>query len=525
MSVATDLSYLVNQPNDPSAPKSDDGETVSLQKILAVMRAIQAAGPGGGGGGGGVVTQGTSPWVVGGTVSVGGTVADNLTQVAGSAISLGQKTMANSLPVTIASDQSSLAIAQGTAAAITAGWPIIAGEVADVTGTFTNATQTTSVTTGTISGYESLAISINGTFGTGTAVFEISDDGGTTWYPTQGARTDSATIDSGYTSLTNTSRMWVINCTGIDMFRVRSTAVASGTINVRISPVGVDSSDGATVQLGGAIPTGANVIGAVTQSAGPWTVNMTQVGGSALALGNALMAASIPVTIASNQNTLAISGTVTANIGTSGSLALNSSVTGLQVAQGSTTSGQNGNLDMGAVTTAAPSYTTAQTSPLSLTLAGSLRTDLNSVAGTTVSTGTGAGGAGIPRVTVSNDSVVGSVPTPSATATATATPFQVNNLTNAKQQIKASAGRIYYYHFYNPNGAVAYIQLFDVASASITLGTTPPTRVVAVPPNSVIDTPFFIGQSYGTAINLAATTTATGSSAPTTNLTATVDFI
>lgn len=45
------------------------------------------------------------------------------------------------------------------------------------------------------------------------------------------------------------------------------------------------------------------------------------------------------------------------------------------VAQGSTTSGQTGSLVQGAVTTSAPTYTTAQTNPLSLTTAGALRTD------------------------------------------------------------------------------------------------------------------------------------------------------
>jgi hypothetical protein len=70
-----------------------------------------------------------------------------------------------------------------------------------------------------------------------------------------------------------------------------------------------------------------------------------------------------------------VSGTVTANIGTAGTLALDASVTGLQVSQGSTTSGQKGNFILGAVTTSAPSYTTAQTSPLSLTTAGALRVD------------------------------------------------------------------------------------------------------------------------------------------------------
>jgi hypothetical protein len=42
--------------------------------------------------------------------------------------------------------------------------------------------------------------------------------------------------------------------------------------------------------------------------------------------------------------------------------------------QGSTTSGQNGVLIQGAVTTSAPSYTTGQTSPLSLDASGNLRT-------------------------------------------------------------------------------------------------------------------------------------------------------
>src|SRR5262249_44570587 len=59
------------------------------------------------------------------------------------------------------------------------------------------------------------------------------------------------------------------------------------------------------------------------------------------------------------------------NVIASTSNALNVSAQGL--AQGSTTSGQTGSLDMGAVTTNAPLYTNAQTSPLSLTTAGGLR--------------------------------------------------------------------------------------------------------------------------------------------------------
>jgi len=53
------------------------------------------------------------------------------------------------------------------------------------------------------------------------------------------------------------------------------------------------------------------------------------------------------------------------------------------IAQAAVTAGQLGTLVQGAVTTAAPAYVTAQTDPLSLTTAGALRSDINSVIGTT----------------------------------------------------------------------------------------------------------------------------------------------
>lgn len=63
----------------------------------------------------------------------------------------------------------------------------------------------------------------------------------------------------------------------------------------------------AKISLTEAIPAGSNTIGAVTQASGPWTQNLTQVGGSAIALGQTTMLASLPVVIASNQSTLVTS--------------------------------------------------------------------------------------------------------------------------------------------------------------------------------------------------------------------------
>lgn len=158
-------------------------------------------------------------------------------------------------------------VVQGTAAALSAGWPTLNGEAADTTGTFTNATQTISITAGSLDGYGNVLVSINGTYAAATAVFEGSDDGGTTWYGISEAdRTDSNIIESGYTSLTNTSRAWQISNPGWDSIRVRSTAVTSGTVNVRISPSSAPTSAGASVSIGTALPTGANTVGAISNT-------------------------------------------------------------------------------------------------------------------------------------------------------------------------------------------------------------------------------------------------------------------
>lgn len=70
------------------------------------------------------------------------------------------------------------------------------------------------------------------------------------------------------------------------------------------------------------------------------------------------------------------------------------SVSAVGIAINSTTSGQTGSLVMGAVTTSPPTYTTAQTDPLSLATSGGLRVDVNSVAGVAVASGNGVPVAG-----------------------------------------------------------------------------------------------------------------------------------
>lgn len=77
-------------------------------------------------------------------------------------------------------------------------------------------------------------------------------------------------------------------------------------------------------------------------------------------LGQKTSANSLAVVIASDQSALSVTPTTA-------------------YAQGATTSGELGSLSMGAATSSAPSYTTATSNPLSLTLAGALRVDGSAV--------------------------------------------------------------------------------------------------------------------------------------------------
>lgn len=223
-----------------------------------------------------------------------------------------------------------------------------------------------------------------------------------------------------------------------------------------------------------------------------------------------------------------VSGTVTANAGTGTFTTTDANAQ----SQGSTTSGQKGFLELGAVTTAAPSYTTAQSSPLSLNTSGGLRVDgsgvTQPVSGTLSVNALPTGSNTIGAVNQNGTWTVQPGNTPNTTAwlvqtiPGTANGWSVNSqtgLTNTKVAVKASAGLFGGYMIFNPNSSVIYVQVFDVASASVTLGTTTPTYVIPIPATAGANLEIRNGVTHSTAITLAATTTATGSTAPSTALT------
>lgn len=83
-----------------------------------------------------------------------------------------------------------------------------------------------------------------------------------------------------------------------------------------------------------------------------------------------------------------------------------------------------------------------------------------------------------------------------------------------KTAIKASAGQLYGYYIYNANASVVYVQVFNAASASVTLGTTAPDLSLGIPATSAANVEFTNGIAFGTAITIAITTTRSGSTGP-----------
>lgn len=135
---------------------------------------------------------------------------------------------------------------QGTAAALTAGWPIIDGAGTDSTGSFTGTGAGT--VNASIDGYSSAKIQIKGTYAGFTVNTKASSDGGVTFVPLQCALSDGTQFGSSFTLTANQSAE--IACghqSGDDTLQLQTSAgPATGTANIDISPSAFPSDDGNT---------------------------------------------------------------------------------------------------------------------------------------------------------------------------------------------------------------------------------------------------------------------------------------
>lgn len=98
-------------------------------------------------------------------------------------------------------------------------------------------------------------------------------------------------------------------------------------------------------------------------------------------------------------------------------------------------------------------------------------------------------------------------------------------LTNTAQAISAAAGQVYGWYIYNPNATAQYVQFYNTAQGSVTVGTTNPLFMLTLPATSAANVNFVQGIAFSnTGFSCAATATAGGNGAPSTALEAVIFY-
>lgn len=96
------------------------------------------------------------------------------------------------------------------------------------------------------------------------------------------------------------------------------------------------------------------------------------------------------------------------------------------------------------------------------------------------------------------------------------------SITNTAVAVDASAGTLWGYYFYNPNASVCYVQFWNTAQGSVTVGTTTPVLTLGIPATGAANVQLGVGDAFSTAITIAATTARAGGTACASNVDANI---
>lgn len=91
-------------------------------------------------------------------------------------------------------------------------------------------------------------------------------------------------------------------------------------------------------------------------------------------------------------------------------------------------------------------------------------------------------------------------------------------LTSTAQAIKGTPGTLKGYYIYNPNTSAQFVQFYNTAQGSVTVGTTNPLFMLTVPAQAAANLWMADGIAFATALSWSATSTAGGNGAPSTAL-------
>lgn len=92
------------------------------------------------------------------------------------------------------------------------------------------------------------------------------------------------------------------------------------------------------------------------------------------------------------------------------------------------------------------------------------------------------------------------------TTTGGCTIFRTLDLDETEEEVKATAGNVYGYYFYNAATSVRYLKFYNATAASVSVGTTTPVLTFPLPASSAGHIAFPYAAGFSTAICVAATT-------------------
>lgn len=302
-------------------------------------------------------------------------------------------------------------------------------------------------------GNSSAQFTVTGTF-VGTITWQGSEDGTnySSIYATQLGTNVIATTAT-------TTGIFEASCSGLQSIRANITAYSSGSITVTAHAVPGSFSPRVTYAI---IQATAGTALAADQTNSELRVSTyvknVAAGDTALALGQATMAASLPVAIASNQSAVIVGGSA---------------------ASGASNTGNPAKIG-GSFNTTQPTVTNGQVVDAQFT----------------------ARGAAIVATGVDAFNVV-----PQAGISGGATYYHLDSAatTNATV-VKNAAGMLYNYTISNANAAQRYFKLYDVSSAP-TAGSGTIVYTIGVPANGIATGSFPTGMAFTTGISFVTVTT------------------
>lgn len=244
--------------------------------------------------------------------------------------------------------------------------------------------------------------------------------------------------------------------------------------------------------------------------------------------------------ISDGGNTITVDGTVTANLSATDNAVLDAiaasvagtltvdgsgvtqpvSAASLPLPTGAATAANQGtaNTALSAIQTAVELIDNAISgSEMQVDIVGSLPAGTNAIGKLAANSGVDIGDVDVTSIAAGSN-LIGDVSI-QGRATGGASVYYDNDLDETAVAVKGSAGTLYAIHAMNTTAAPLYLQLFNVAQGSVTVGTTTPTAQFIVPGNADSDGAGFTfeipqGIAFSTAITAAASTNSEGNGAP-----------